>query len=108
MIPEDARREALLTLAWHCGSDARARALSVMNPQHRRFAEVAAAAGGDPSTVLERFRDLAAGGAAKARGDAEAAAPLAPPSPLHRWTWQRGVIFMFLLALSLWVYLKDT
>ena len=107
IVPATDRRRAQLGLAWHCGAHSRVCALSLSVHDHRRSAELAVSAGVDLVATLAQFKLLATPGRSEQLAEFEPSTPPPRPSPLHRWTWQRVLMFGLLVALSLWMYLGD-
>ena len=107
LIPSPVRRALQCRLAWHCGSESRVEALCLSVTSQRAVAEAAIAAGGDVTAICARFEASVSGGRMNEDGGSPAPEAPKPRSPLHRWTWQRVLLFILLVGLSLWVYLGD-
>ncbi len=105
-IPVGTRAKARLGLAWHCGEESRVLALCGGEPARRREAERAVRDAVSIEQAVQRFMERV-GAREDGAKDLPAPAPARGPSPLHRWTWQRLLIFGVLLFLSAWAYLGD-
>lgn len=106
-IPMGTRVKARLGLVWRCGDESRVLALCGGDRAQRLQAERAVNGATSAEQALQRFME---GTGAFDTGANEPVAPAGAhgPSPLHRWTWQRVLIFAVLVALSAWAYLGDT
>lgn len=97
-------RASLLALAWPCGVAQRRAALLQVGVAPNICDRLVSV------TWDEALASLAAQGASAgpaADAPAEASEPDAHRSPLHRWTWQRVVLFCALVFASIWVYVLD-